>query len=131
MFLEMDRGNVFAVIDGILRTPPADGRILPGVARALTSSMSFDGAFDVQTGPIEHRALLSASEIFVTNAVRGVIPVRMIDGAEVGSNVSPLTTLLRERITRLKHEKPRGDSRDLCAAHAQAEGTPRSDAGVR
>ena len=124
--LETDRGNIFAVIDGILRTPPADGRILPGVTRALILSMSFDGAFDLQAGPIEHRALLSASEIFVTNAVRGVIPVRMIDGAKVGSDVSPLTTLLRERITRLRQEKPRSDSgyRGRVSARSDRRNTP-------
>ena len=32
--LETDRANVFAVIDGILHTPSADGRILPGTTRA-------------------------------------------------------------------------------------------------
>src|SRR6202040_3712772 len=28
--LETDRASVFAVIDGVLLTPPADGRLLPG-----------------------------------------------------------------------------------------------------
>ncbi len=32
--LETDRANVFAVIDGVLHTPPAEGRLLPGVTRA-------------------------------------------------------------------------------------------------
>ena len=32
--LETDRANVFAVIDGVLLTPPADGRLLPGTTRA-------------------------------------------------------------------------------------------------
>jgi len=31
--LETDRANIFAVIDGVLCTPPADGRLLPGVTR--------------------------------------------------------------------------------------------------
>ena len=31
--LETDRANLFAVIGGMLHTPPADGRLLPGVAR--------------------------------------------------------------------------------------------------
>jgi len=125
--LETDRGNIFAVIGGVLRTPPADGRILPGVTRALILSMGSDGAFDVQAGPIEHRALLSASEIFVTNAVRGVIPVRMIDGSKVGSDVLPLTTLVKERITRLRHEKPCGDSgyRGRVSARSDGGNTPR------
>ena len=32
--LEAGRGNVFVASGGALRTPPADGRILPGIARA-------------------------------------------------------------------------------------------------
>ena len=32
--LETDRASVFAVIDGVLHTPPAGGRLLPGVTRA-------------------------------------------------------------------------------------------------
>ena len=32
--LETDRASVFAVIGGVLNTPPADGRLLPGVTRA-------------------------------------------------------------------------------------------------
>ena len=31
--LETDSANVFAVIGGVLHTPPADGRLLPGIAR--------------------------------------------------------------------------------------------------
>ena len=32
--LETDRANLFAVADGVLLTPPADGRLLPGTTRA-------------------------------------------------------------------------------------------------
>ncbi len=32
--LETDRSNVFAVLGGVLHTPPLDGRFLPGVTRA-------------------------------------------------------------------------------------------------
>ena len=34
--LETSRANVFAVRGGTLTTPPLDGRILPGIARART-----------------------------------------------------------------------------------------------
>jgi len=32
--LETDRGSVFAVVGGALCTPPADGRLQPGITRA-------------------------------------------------------------------------------------------------
>jgi para-aminobenzoate synthetase / 4-amino-4-deoxychorismate lyase len=99
--LETDRANIFAVIDGVLRTPPADGRILPGITRALLLTMASDRAFDVQVAPIEYRALLSSSEVFVTNAVRGIVPVHIIDGAQVGWGACPVVSQVQECITKL------------------------------
>ncbi|HEX3712147.1 MAG TPA: aminodeoxychorismate synthase component I [Trebonia sp.] len=73
--LETDRGNVFAVIDGVLLTPPADGRILPGTAR--TAVLGAARGHGLRTGqkPLTLDDLAAASEVFVTNAVAGVVPV--------------------------------------------------------
>ena len=38
--LEAGRANVFAVADGGLLTPPADGRILPGTARGAVLDLA-------------------------------------------------------------------------------------------
>jgi len=77
--LETDRANVFAVMDGVLLTPPADGRLLPGTTRAAVLRAAH--AHGIRTGqkPLTLDELSQASEIFVTNAVVGVLPVTAVE----------------------------------------------------
>ncbi|HEY2506651.1 MAG TPA: aminodeoxychorismate synthase component I [Streptosporangiaceae bacterium] len=89
--LETDRANVFAVCDGTLRTPPADGRLLPGVTRAAVLRLAAQAGVPVRTGPVTAADLASASEAFVTNAVRGVLGVRSVDGAPLPAAPGPVT----------------------------------------
>src|SRR5262249_53786747 len=78
--LETDRANVFAVIDGVLHTPRADGRLLPGVTRdAVLRAARVDG-LGVSVTRLTVSRLQAASEVFVTNSVSGVRPVRSITG---------------------------------------------------
>ncbi|MGH3399059.1 MAG: bifunctional anthranilate synthase component I family protein/class IV aminotransferase, partial [Streptosporangiaceae bacterium] len=77
--LETDRASVFAVIDGVLRTPPADGRILPGVTRAAVLRIAALDGCPVREEPITTARLLAASEVFVTNSVVGLVPARSLD----------------------------------------------------
>jgi para-aminobenzoate synthetase/4-amino-4-deoxychorismate lyase len=65
--LESGSGNVFIVEGGTLVTPPADGRILPGVTRAELLR-STPGA---RIEPIDLARLEAADEAFVTSAIRG------------------------------------------------------------
>ena len=78
--LETDKANVFAVIDGVLLTPPADGRLLPGTTRAAVMRAAREHGIRVGQKPLTLDELASASEVFVTNAVVGVLPVTAIDG---------------------------------------------------
>jgi para-aminobenzoate synthetase/4-amino-4-deoxychorismate lyase len=75
--LETDRGNVFAVIDGILHTPPLDGRLLPGITRAAILRLAAEEGMAVKEAPLTVDAVLKAAEeVFVTNSVGGVVGVR-------------------------------------------------------
>jgi para-aminobenzoate synthetase/4-amino-4-deoxychorismate lyase len=78
--LETDRASVFAVIGGVLRTPPADGRLLPGVTRAAVLQVARQAGLSVREAPVSGRELRQASEVFVTNSVHGVMPVRWLSG---------------------------------------------------
>jgi len=82
--LETDRASVFAVIDGVLHTPPAGGRLLPGVTRAAVLRIAREEGLAVSETPLRTRRLLDASEVFVTNSVQGVMPVRSLAGATPG-----------------------------------------------
>jgi para-aminobenzoate synthetase / 4-amino-4-deoxychorismate lyase len=84
--LETTRANVFALgRDEVLRTPPADGAILPGVTRAAVIAIAREAGIEVREEPLDAAALRAAREVFASGSVRGVEPVRSLDGAAVGA----------------------------------------------
>ena len=50
--LEVSRGNVFLVRDGALITPPADGRMLPGVARQRIFDVATSAGIELREEPV-------------------------------------------------------------------------------
>ena len=92
--LETDRANFFAVADGVLLTPPADGRILPGTARAAITRVARDKGIKVGFKPLTLDQLQEASEVFVANAVAGLLPVTAVDGCPVSWEPGLLTARL-------------------------------------
>ncbi|KJV37092.1 aminodeoxychorismate lyase [Luteibacter yeojuensis] len=65
--------NLFAVVDGELLTPPVDQCGVAGVARA--EILAAHGARVASFFPAD---LTRASEVFLTSAVRGILPVRAL-----------------------------------------------------
>ena len=94
--LEASRGNVFAVRDGALVTPPADGRILPGVTRARVLLVAEALGIPAREETFDLRTMLDSAEVFLTGAVRGIEPVRGCDGALVASAERVGPALARE-----------------------------------
>jgi branched-subunit amino acid aminotransferase/4-amino-4-deoxychorismate lyase len=76
---EATTANVFAVIDGALVTPPAEG-LLPGVTRALVMETN-----ETQERHVAEREWRGASELILTSGVSGALPLTRVDGAPVGS----------------------------------------------
>jgi branched-subunit amino acid aminotransferase/4-amino-4-deoxychorismate lyase len=76
--LEGSMTNVFAIVEGTVLTPPADRSILPGVARSVVLRL-LEGR-DVREAALSASQLGQASEVFVTNALLGVMPVSGVDG---------------------------------------------------
>jgi 3-deoxy-7-phosphoheptulonate synthase len=96
MVLEASRGNLFVVLDGSLVTPPADGRILPGVTRrrVLLLAAALDTPVREEAVPFDR--LAGAAGMFLTGAVRGVEPVRACDGQAVSEDETITPLLARE-----------------------------------
>jgi len=82
--LEASRGSVFAVLaGGLLRTPATDGRILPSIARQRVLDVADEAGVDVGEDRLTLDDLSSAREVFLAGSVRGIEPVRSIDGVEL------------------------------------------------
>lgn len=97
--LEGSRGNVFAVRAGRLSTPPLDGRILPGIARAVAIEEARGAGLEVVEEELALDDLVGADEVFTTGSVRGVEPVRALLGVREWS-AGGVAPLLAERLRR-------------------------------
>lgn len=115
--LEASRGSVFAAGDGWLATPPTDGRILPGIARRRVIEVARAEGIEAR----EERLTvddLRRGEVFLAGSVRGVEPVRSLDGVELGApgEVSArIAAGLRRRWLRV----PQGESVAVAAGGRQ------------
>jgi para-aminobenzoate synthetase/4-amino-4-deoxychorismate lyase len=98
--LEAGRANVFLVHGGTLVTPPLDGRILPGTARAATLSLAAELGVPTEERRLAVADLRAADDLFLTSSLRGIRPVRSLDGEPLPHTdplVESLATALRRR----------------------------------
>jgi len=91
--VECATSNVFIVVGGAVATPPIDGGILPGITRARVLAACTAVGIAAREERLAPPALYAADEIFVTSAVRGVVPVTRLDG--VARVAGPVTAQVR------------------------------------
>lgn len=82
---ECSSSNVFIVINDTIITPPTDGRILPGVTRALLLKAAQEANYSIKEDYVKLTELQSANEIFITNTGVEVLGVVELDGKPVGT----------------------------------------------
>jgi D-alanine transaminase len=80
--------NIFAVIDGILITPPKSQEILPGITRDVILELASINNIAYSEDVISLDALKTASEIWITSSTREIVPVVELDN-EVIANGKP------------------------------------------
>ena len=91
--LEASRANLFIVRAGALLTPPLEGSILPGVARAAVIEEAAEIGVALREETLTLDDLRAADEVFLTGSLRGVEPIREIDGEPIPAD-GPVTTAL-------------------------------------
>ncbi|HET9185790.1 MAG TPA: aminotransferase class IV [Solirubrobacterales bacterium] len=91
--LETGWGNLFAVKQGLLRTPPLDGRILPGTSRAAVLAIAAEEGIEAEEQPLSRGDLLGAEEVFLTGSIRGLEAAVELDGEPLRGS-GPLSRLL-------------------------------------
>lgn len=97
--------NVFALIDGDLRTPEAG--VLEGITRMTVIEIAKEKGIPVVVSELPVDDLYRADELFFTSTAGGVMPVTMLDGNAIGDGQpGRVTTKLRKRYWDL-HSDPR------------------------
>ena len=93
---EADTASVFAVIGGVIVTPPLSRGILAGTVRAfcLQELEAARRAFEERI--LQREELETASEVFVTSSVSSIHPLRAIQGRAL-PQAAPVADWLRER----------------------------------
>jgi para-aminobenzoate synthetase/4-amino-4-deoxychorismate lyase len=95
--LEAARASVFCVEPGgHLLTPPADGRVLPGVTRARVLELAPRAGLIVSVEPVPLDRLAAADEVFVTGALGGIEPAYLERRGEAWPVTRTLSAALAE-----------------------------------
>lgn len=88
--------NLFIVSRGALKTPNLKNSGVEGIMRALVMERAGALAIDCQTAELKHEDILSAAEIFLTNSLIGIWPVRQIESKNYP--VGPITKKIQDNI---------------------------------
>ncbi len=113
--------NVFCVANGLLKTPPEDAGLLPGITREVVIELARKEGLDVREAPLPLDELLAADEALLTGSVKEVTPLIAVDERRIGSgSPGPITRLLQQRYWETVEE---GRSRGLRRSRSRAGGT--------
>jgi para-aminobenzoate synthetase/4-amino-4-deoxychorismate lyase len=98
--LEASWGNMWIIEGERLITPPADGRILPGVTRGRLLRLAGSLELTAAEEELSLDRLREADGVFLTSALRGAVPAH-VDG---GAPPHPLVATLADALVPSLHE---------------------------
>ncbi len=81
--LEGSASNVFLHIDGEIATPSHHTGILAGITRAFALQACYDLGYRLRTSAMWRDELAIADEVFLTNAVQGIVSITSVGGRAV------------------------------------------------
>lgn len=84
--------NVFAVVGGVILTPPVDLGLLEGVTRSVVMKIAKRNGIPLLEVPLTEPALKAADEVFITSSIREVVPIVQVDETVIGTGTPGKTT---------------------------------------
>ena len=87
--LEGATSNLFTVKDNKVFTPPLTQNILPGITRHLVIDICRKNKIKFSEKRIHYYNLLEADEIFLTNSIMEIMPVKKVDSHAIGYGAAP------------------------------------------
>ena len=77
--------NVFIVSDGIIKTPPKNKNLLPGITRDLVVEIAMENNMPIEEVTITEKEFLNAEEIWLTSSTKEILPVTTINQQSVNT----------------------------------------------
>jgi D-alanine transaminase len=82
---EGSASNIFAVIDGVLVTPPKGPFILPGVTRDLVLELARAHGVPCAERALRAEEIFRATEFMLSSSTKELLPITRVDGKTLGS----------------------------------------------
>ncbi|HUT16571.1 MAG TPA: D-amino-acid transaminase [Anaerolineae bacterium] len=76
--------NILSVIEGTLRTHPANEAILAGITRQVVLELAAELEQDLREEPFTRDQMYGADEVFLASTTNEVLPITRIDGHMIG-----------------------------------------------
>lgn len=76
--------NVFIVTNGVIKTPPKDQKLLPGITRDLIVELAKTNGMLIEETTISEKEFLAADEIWLSSSTKEILPVTKINDQQVG-----------------------------------------------
>jgi branched-chain amino acid aminotransferase len=94
--------NLFLLLDGALVTPSVTSGALRGTVRELvTAELAPTVGLEVVERVVRPEELRTADEVFLTNALMGIVPLTVVDSLPIGTGVpGPVSLKLRAELER-------------------------------
>jgi len=102
---EASSAAVHVVINGELCSPVQSHEILPGTTRSVVEELAARVGVACHAMPVSEAQLRAADEIWISSALREILPVTQLDGATVGAGtVGPVWRRLYNELQQYKRE---------------------------
>ncbi len=82
---EASRSNLFFVMRGCIFTPALECGCLGGITRKAVFDIARKHGIKIYEGNFTLKDLSAADEVFLTNSMMGIMPLRSVDGCPVGN----------------------------------------------
>jgi len=109
--------NLFIVKDGVVRTPPLEDGILPGITRGFVLEVARDIGVSIREESFPPANLLAADEAFLTGTTRAVQPILSVDEVQLGDGRrGPITYRLMRAFAEAEARLLAGDDHRIPAS---------------
>ena len=82
---ECTTANLFVVVGGVVRTPPLEAGLLPGITREFLFELGRQAGITVTEATLRDDDLFRADEAFLTSTTRELVPIVDVDGRAIGT----------------------------------------------